>query len=130
MLTAPSPRIGGPPGAHLQPQELVGCPFGVVITAVCPAVIPSAILAALHPEEARHAAALEGDRQREWVAGRLCLSDAVARLSADRSPLLPLHTGGPSVPRGLVGSISHKGPFTGALAGIGYDGVGIDVECA
>lgn len=43
--------------------------------------------------------------------------------------MLPQASGAPTVPEGIAGSISHKGPMTLALAAETRGGVGIDVEC-
>jgi 4'-phosphopantetheinyl transferase EntD len=69
------------------------------------------------------------NRRREWIAGRLCLAEACARFSSARTAILPGPLGAPSMPEGLSGSISHKGPLVVALAANSQGGIGVDVEC-
>lgn len=129
VLTLPSSRFAGATSNYWQPHQ-VPCPVGVLVSSLCPAEVPSQIVEALHPMEAEHASLLDADRRREWIAGRLCLAEAVACLSGVRIPMLATPSGAPALPKGLVGSISHKGPFAVALVTTGSRGVGVDVECA
>lgn len=130
MLTPPSVRLIGQGRPYWTPVELRGCPHGTLVCAVCSGSVPDVVLRALHPAERKHAATLQGNRHREWIAGRHCLASALSRLSAARTPLLSLPSGAPAVPAGFTGSISHKGPLTVALATGMVQGIGIDVECA
>jgi enterobactin synthetase component D len=125
-----STKLAGSSLPYWAPTELEKCPYGRLVRAICPGDPPSAAYDALHSEEIAHALTLNGDRRREWIAGRLCLAQAVGQLSTARIPLLQLPSGGPRVPVGLAGSISHKGPLTVAVAAISTLGIGIDVECA
>jgi enterobactin synthetase component D len=98
--------------------------------AVTPEPIPNSALERLHPSEWAHAASMAPHRRREWIAGRCCLAQALGRLAAPRTPLLTTRLGGPDVPVGFAGSISHKGPLTVAVATDRYRAVGLDLECA
>jgi 4'-phosphopantetheinyl transferase EntD len=87
----------------------------------------AAALAALPAAERAHAAALGEVRRREFITGRTAMHELVegdvAILADDR--------GAPTLPAGLVGSISHKGARAAAIvapAGAGH--VGIDLELA
>ena len=63
--------------------------------------------AALHPaEEALVARAVE-KRRREFVTGRACAREALARLGAPPGPILQGPKGEPLWPQGVVGSITH-----------------------
>jgi enterobactin synthetase component D len=105
-----------------------GLCVGVHIPEEGSAITP-AVMARLHPEEARHAATLHPRRQPTWIAGRLALRAALAGLGAPPDPILPDDRGAPRVPHGMVGSISHKRLLAVGLAGreCGWT-VGVDVE--
>jgi enterobactin synthetase component D len=127
---APSPRLTGDPRPLWTPAEVAGCPFGALVCAICPGEVPDALLRTLEPAEREHAETLEPfARRREWIAGRLCLAQAIARFTAIRAAMLPDASGAPTVPEGLAGSISHKGPLALALAAKTLGGVGVDIEC-
>ena len=130
VLTPPLASVTGEARPYWTPADLPKCPFGLLVCAVCPGAVPRAVFEALHPAEREYAGTLEGDRHREWTAGRLCLSSALARLSPTRVPLLVRSSGAPCLPVGIAGSISHKGPLTMALSDRMTRGIGIDVECA
>lgn len=95
-----------------------------------PAPIPGRVFDSLHPGEQQYARNLPADRRREWIAGRHCLAEALKAVSAPRIPLMPSPPGGPYVPSGFAGSISHKGPFTVAVATDEQVLMGVDVECS
>lgn len=90
---------------------------------------PPEVLARLHPEEARHAAGLYPRRRPTWVAGRLALRAALARLELSPGPMLPDTWGAPQLPQGVVGSISHKRSLAVGLA-CRWGGwtIGVDIE--
>lgn len=91
--------------------------------------VPEDVLASLHPEEAAFARDLRGFRQPEWVGGRLALRGALAELGAPPPPpLLPLPGGGPSLPSGVAGSITHKRRIAVGAARLGPGTLGIDLE--
>ena len=123
------PSICGTARPYWTPEGLQGCPFGTLISALCPHPVPTDARQLLLPAEARFAATLEADRCREWIAGRVSMAAALSNLSAPRLPILTLHSGAPSIPVGFTGSISHKGPLTVAFADVGARAVGIDLEC-
>ncbi len=105
-----------------------GLCVGVSIPEDSSAITP-AVLARLHPDEAGHAVTLHPRRQATWIAGRLALRAALAGLGAPPDPILPDDRGAPGVPRGMVGSISHKRLLAVGLASreCGWT-VGVDVE--
>lgn len=79
----------------------------------------TAQLAALHPEERALAAAMKPLRQREWVAGRTALREALRHADllgdAAHAPLLKDDRGAPQLPAAALGSLSHKGRRAAAL---------------
>src|SRR5580700_5078045 len=112
MRSPPSPILTGKPRPYWEPAEVLGCPFGPLVCAVCPTNVPMRVITSLHPIEQKYALSLEpAQRQREWVGGRLCLATALAQMSSARTALLPSPSGAPIVPAGTGGSISHKGPL-------------------
>jgi 4'-phosphopantetheinyl transferase EntD len=90
---------------------------------------PSAVSAALTPEERAFSCSLPPARHATWVAGRLALASALSALGAPRAPLLATARGAPLLPPGFVGSVSHKLRLAVALAAVDEGAhVGIDVE--
>jgi 4'-phosphopantetheinyl transferase EntD len=86
----------------------------------------------LDPAEQRHAATLRQHRRTTWIAGRLALRAALARLGVDASAILADERGAPALPHGVVGSISHKRDLAVAMAAMdtGWT-LGVDIErCA
>ena len=85
----------------------------------------------LLPEERSWARDRKPIRHREFVAGRVALRAALraAGWSEDR-PLLPLASGGPDLPGGYTGSITHKDGLALALAAPQQSGrtLGLDSE--
>ncbi len=101
----------------------------VVVVAAQPEL--GAQLAELHPEEQAIAAGLPPIRQREWVAGRCALREALRREALlDASPILRDDRGAPRVPVEAIGSISHKGDWAAALVTRRRPGcsLGLDLE--
>jgi 4'-phosphopantetheinyl transferase EntD len=86
-------------------------------------------LAELHPDERARAAGLAPLRRREWVAGRRALRRAL--MTPWDAAILADDRGAPRLPRGAVGSVSHKRALAVALAAPD-DGwtVGVDLEPA
>jgi enterobactin synthetase component D len=86
----------------------------------------------LDPAEQRHAATLGQHRRTTWIAGRLALRAALAGLGVDAAAILADERGAPVLPRGVVGSISHKRDLAVAMVAIdtGFT-LGVDIErCA
>jgi enterobactin synthetase component D len=101
----------------------------VVVVSAAPEL--TAQLEALHPEERAAAAALSPLRQREWVAGRTALREALRRQALlEEAPLLRDDRGAPQVPAAALGSISHKGDRAAALVARRQPGcsLGVDLE--
>jgi len=100
-------------------MERVACPHGALVIA--------AEAGALHAGERAHFATLAPARQREFVAGRGALREALGQDVA----ILPDDRGAPILPAGWVGSISHKGALAAALVARA-DGarIGVDLEVA
>jgi 4'-phosphopantetheinyl transferase EntD len=87
--------------------------------------------ALLHPYEWTMAATMSRARRPTFVAGRIALRAAAlaAAPSVVVPPLLVDHRGAPQLPRGVLGSISHKRTRAIAIALAGTHGfVGIDLE--
>jgi len=85
----------------------------------------------LLPEEREAAAALGPVRRRGWVGGRVAMREALARIGKTAPPILADERGAARLPRGLVGSISHKDHVAVALVATedrGGERVGVDVE--
>jgi enterobactin synthetase component D len=87
----------------------------------------------LHPDEVAYARTLAPARRPGWVGGRVALRAALAGLG--RSPataILATPRGGPALPPGIVGSVSHKRELAVAIAalarGTATATLGIDVE--
>lgn len=94
-----------------------------------PDPVPEHILAALPPEEAEHARELKGYRMGQFVGGRIALRRACEQLGVRPQAILSNERGAPVVPRGLVGSISHKGSLVvGMAASAGEGTLGVDLE--
>lgn len=91
--------------------------------------VPEEHLARLHEAEADHARTLRGYRQVQFVGGRLALRSACEQLGARSGPILSDERGAPSLPGGIVGSISHKRDLAVGMAALDHDGtVGVDIE--
>ncbi|WP_437334273.1 4'-phosphopantetheinyl transferase family protein [Sorangium sp. So ce394] len=130
VVRAPSPLIVGALRPHWTTAEVAGCPFGVLVAALCPGRAPDEVVASLDVEEQAYANALpSSSRRSEWLGGRLCLAKAIARCSTVRSPMLSTTSGAAVLPEGLAGSVSHKGAVAVALAAQVRGGLGVDVEC-
>ncbi len=108
------------------------------------AIVDAGAQRALHPDEATLAAELPEPRRASFIAGRLALRAALAAAvpSLSHAPLLRTPRGGPLVPSGAMGSISHKRTHAialaapcekarvgdGAMTGTGQRHVGSDLE--
>ena len=103
-------------------------PFGTCVGVSIGDDVDDAV-AMLHPDERTHALALKPMRRRTWVAGRIALQKALHSFGKYESPILNEVGGAPTLPIGMVGSISHKEHIAVALAAKDEGcGLGIDVE--
>jgi 4'-phosphopantetheinyl transferase EntD len=66
--------------------------------------------------EQRYAAGLGEARRGSWIAGRVALRAALEDLGIETGPILATDRGGPLMPEGVVGSISHKKELAVGLA--------------
>lgn len=88
-----------------------------------------ALYAQLSPVERQHADTLAPLRRCTWTAGRAALRHALARLEVPCGDLMPDHRGAPSMPAGVVGSISHKPALAVAMVAHADGGtLGVDLE--
>ncbi len=133
----PDPRrTAAPEGAPApsQPEPLLhlDLPHGRCIGVPVPAGEPdAALLARLDPEEVAFLAGLPEGRRATFAAGRAALRAALGDLGLPLGPLLPDGRGGPRLPAGVLGSISHKRRLAVALAAAAPPGrcaLGIDLE--
>ena len=122
-------RLSAP--APWQLAFVVALPHGVFAGVHLPAgperVAPD-VLALLPPEERVFAAGLGGFRQVQFVGGRLAFSEAFSELGHRRPAILSDGHGAPILPRGLVGSVTHKQDLAVALLARGAPGIGVDLE--
>ena len=89
----------------------------------------------LHPTEAQHMSEFGPMRKLFFAGGRLALRRAIRAAEAlgDAGPVLPGELGAPTLPKGLIGSISHTHGLAAAIVGTlppdaEQAAVGIDVE--
>lgn len=107
--------------------------FGVCVGVSLPAEDEYPLPAALHADEAAFARALPPARRGGWVGGRVALRAALAAIGhLPTGALLATPRGGPALPLGVAGSISHKRELAVALAAEtrapSAPTLGIDVE--
>ncbi len=94
-----------------------------------PTPAPEDVFAQLCPEEREHAETLRGYRQVQFVGGRLAMRTACRQLGVRPAAILPDHHGAPALPKGLVGSISHKRTVAVAMVARARCGtLGVDIE--
>ncbi len=94
-----------------------------------PDPVPESVLVRLPDAEAAHARELRGYRQVQFVGGRIALRLALDQLGVKPPPLLSDDRGAPLVPRGFVGSISHKSDLALSMAARASQGtLGVDLE--
>ena len=83
----------------------------------------------LHPEERSFALALAATRRTSFALGRIALREAVGRLGIALPPVRRALEGEPILPKGLAGSISHKGRLAVAVAAVADEArIGVDLE--
>lgn len=107
-------------------------PLGLCVGVILPPPterVSEAALARLLPAEAEHARSLKPRRAVSWVGGRLALRHGAEVLGVELPPVMSTPRGAPMMPKGLLGSVSHKDDMAVALlaADDGWHR-GIDVE--
>jgi 4'-phosphopantetheinyl transferase EntD len=123
------------------PRLILDLPHGRLVAVDIPPALTDELRAALHPDELAHALTLGPGRQVSFAAGRVALRAALLAVTADPAeaarlsgmPYLPDPHGAPTLPAGVLGSISHKRVVAVALAARAErDGapaaVGVDLE--
>lgn len=89
--------------------------------------------AAKFPEEAHYVAGAVEKRRREFLTGRACAHEALAKLSAASAPILAGQDRAPIWPQGFIGSITHSDSYAAAAVTRSDGGIlsiGIDLEPA
>ncbi len=89
--------------------------------------------AAKFPEEAHYVAGAVEKRRREFLTGRACAHEALAKLSAASAPILAGQDRAPIWPQGFIGSITHSDSYAAAAVARsdgGIRSIGIDLEPA
>ena len=107
-------------------------PHGRVVAVAVGEPDDAAAIAGLHADERAALTGVGTGRRGEWIAGRRALRAALVDVGGDAAAGCAIvidDRGAPVVPRGLVGSISHKRELAVALAARD-DGwrVGVDLE--
>jgi enterobactin synthetase component D len=115
-------------------------PFGTCVGISLPAIAIGPgdddsfdLPAVLHADEAAFARGLSPFRRAGWVGGRVALRAALTAIAFDApAPIFATPRGAPSLPPGVVGSVSHKNDLAVALvaraSGAPVATLGIDVE--
>src|SRR6185295_1461516 len=93
-------------------------PHGRLVGVEMDEALAPALLATLHPDERALAAAFAPGRQLAFAAGRAALRIALADLGLPAGPVLVGERGGPRLPAGALGSVSHKRQLAVALAAV------------
>ena len=110
-IQAPEPVCDAGPAVRFPMAFELELAHGLCVGVRIPADIdelPVAELAQLDAEEQRYAGSLRKLRQLTWVAGRVAMHRALDQLGVPAAAVLPNDRGAPILPRGVVGSISHK----------------------
>ncbi|MGA9524392.1 MAG: 4'-phosphopantetheinyl transferase superfamily protein [Myxococcaceae bacterium] len=102
---------------------------GLCVGVELPDEIPEST-SGIHPEEWRLSVGYGDLRRRTWLGGRVALREALRRIGGPSDlPLLPNARGAPILPRGFVGSVSHKARLAVALVTPDRGArIGVDVE--
>lgn len=115
-------------------------PFGTCVGIALPAIEsargnddPFDLPPVLHADEVGFARGLSPFRRAGWVGGRVALRAALTEIAFDApAPIFATPRGAPSLPPGVVGSVSHKSDLAVALvartSGAPAATLGIDVE--
>jgi len=94
-----------------------------------PDPVPGSVLERLHPREATHAGSLGALRQISFVGGRLAMRLALQQLGVVPPEIGHDAHGAPILPRGFVGSISHKRTMAVAMVSRDFGAtIGVDLE--
>jgi 4'-phosphopantetheinyl transferase EntD len=94
-----------------------------------PDTIDALAASALCAEEHAFALAMSAPRRRSWIGGRVALHRALERAGFASGAIFADDRGAPTLPAGIVGSISHKDDLAVALVAIGTSArVGVDIE--
>jgi 4'-phosphopantetheinyl transferase EntD len=132
MSSPPSTPGQDTPGTAWRRAFWLALPHGIAVGVELPSEpgpLPEEVLQRLHPRERAHAAQLEGNRQVQWVGGRIALQLALKRLRSRRLPFLSLPSGGVRAPQGLQASVSHKRDMAVGMVGQASAGsIGVDLE--
>jgi phosphopantetheine--protein transferase-like protein len=107
-----------PPPAPLpvpEPVFALDLPHGRCVGMAIPARLTDELAAALRPEERRLVEQMPAARQPSFAAGRAALRLALRQAGLADGPLLREQRGGPTLPPGALGSISHKTELAVAL---------------
>ncbi|MBL9026079.1 MAG: 4'-phosphopantetheinyl transferase superfamily protein [Myxococcales bacterium] len=102
-------------------------PFGWLVVASLQGEVD---LGLLSPAERELTLPMGPRRIASFVGGRVALRRALDRVGAPATPLLATGRGGPTLPDGVTGSISHKDDVAVAVAARSVEGehVGVDLE--
>ncbi len=115
-------------------------PFGTCVGIALPAIEsargdddPFDLPPILHADEAAFARGLSPFRRAGWVGGRVALRAALTAIGFEApAPIFATPRGAPSLPSGVIGSVSHKSDLAVALVaranGAPAASLGIDVE--
>jgi 4'-phosphopantetheinyl transferase EntD len=101
-------------------------PSEVIINEVNPAQIQGSI----YPEEETFIQKAVPKRKQEFIAGRLCVRKALAKIGITLFPVLMGNDRAPVWPPGVVGSISHSEGYCGVAIAQkpNIESIGLDVE--
>jgi 4'-phosphopantetheinyl transferase EntD len=127
-LSAPPPLLPVP-----EPVFALDLPHGRCVAMAIPARLTDQLAAALRPEELRLVEQMPPARQPSFAAGRAALRLALRQAGLADGPLLREPRGGPTLPAGARGSISHKTELAVALVTAAVDDsapnyIGVDLE--
>jgi 4'-phosphopantetheinyl transferase EntD len=104
-----------PPLPVPDPVFALDLPHGRCVAVAIPPALTDELAAALRPEELRLVTELPPARQPSFAAGRAALRLALRQAGLPDGPLLREPRGGPTLPPGALGSISHKTELAVAL---------------
>jgi 4'-phosphopantetheinyl transferase EntD len=123
-----------PPLPVPDPVFALDLPHGRCVAMTIPPALTGELAAALRPEELRLLEQLPPARQPSFAAGRAALRLALHQAGLADGPLLREPRGGPTLPAGALGSISHKTALAVALVtptpdeNSNSNDIGVDLE--